>query len=498
MQQFISVFMGRMLWWSFFLLLCAGGFFSVFSENYFKHFDNILKRYKGTAVGAHERIFFREDSKLPYISYSLIFPKAGTQYDGLSNHKKLMKNGLAYITAQLLKKGTNELDAETFQKQLANYGTDLRVSVGRKSANISVTSLSWHAEKVWELFIKAASEPRFEVSELKLLKSQLTQSRALKLSHPASFISEIWINQVFKGSEKSSGSPSRGTLASIKNIQMEDVKRFYESRYKKGNPLLAVVGKFDRKLKETVKTSFKKNFAFFLEKEEELTDLKIKPFFFFLSHPETRQSQVVVGYPLFPYPKDNPRLAVAMGLANNVFGGDDMSSRLMSRLRVARGLTYGVSSSLSLSETDGFFSVSGSTGTETTGEFLRSILSLMERFEKEGILSLEELKKSKSVYKSGYFQSRETATKRLSQWISFVHFLKVDPSFIRHFTKIVSRISLEEVNVAIQNFIQTEKLQILVYGHPSVKSQLEDFKALFPLKEISFDEYFKEELQFLR
>ena len=196
---------------------------------------------------------------------------------------------------------------------------------------------------------------------------------------------------------------------------------------------MAVVGKFDQKLKEKVQASFEKNFIFSSDKKKKVTDFKDKSSFSFLSHSEAKQSKVIVGYSLFPYPRDNPRSAVAMGLANNIFGGDDMSSRLMSRLRAVRGLTYGVSSSLSLDETDGFFSVGGSTGTENTGEFLRSILSLMERFQKEGVLGHEELQRSKNVYKSNYFQSRETAAKRLSQWINFVHFLKIDPSFIKNF-----------------------------------------------------------------
>lgn len=497
MQQFISMFTYRMLYWSFFLLLCAGGFFSFFFGDGFRHIDTILKKYKKIGSGIHERIFFRQESKLPYISYNLIFSKAGTQYDEPLGNKKPVKNGLAYITAQLLKKGTGDLDAEIFQKQLANYGTALSISVGAKSASISISGLSWHAEKIWELFIKAASEPRFEISELELLKSQLTEARISKLSDPASFISEILVNQVFEGSGKHSGSPSKGTLMSLKNIQMEDVKRFYRSRYKQGNPLLAVVGKFDRKLKEKIQSSFEKHFVFFSDKEEQVTDFKDKSSFSFLSHSEAKQSHVIVGYSLFPYPRDNPKLAVAMELANNIFGGGDMSSRLMSRLRVIRGLTYGASSSLSLDETEGFFSMGGSTRTENTREFLRSMLSLMERFQKEGVLSREELQRSKNVYKSNYFHSRETAAKRLSQWINFVHFLKVDPSFIKNFAKIVNRISLKEVNSAIQKFIQTERLQILIYGHPSVKSQLKEFKTLFPLKEILFDEYFKEELNLL-
>ena len=56
-------------------------------------------------------------------------------------------------------------------------------------------------------------------------------------------------------------------------------------------------------------------------------------------------------------------------------------------------------------------------------------------------------------------------------------------------------LSLEEVNESIKKIIFTNSLQVVIYGHPSIESQLKAMDKPWPFKAIPFKEYYKEELE---
>ena len=449
------------------------------------------------------KVFSFKDTSLPFIKYDVLFPRAGADYSFEG------KSGLSALTAYLLDQGAGGLSSEQIHEELNQLGTELEVSLGRQTVQLSLEGLSWHKEKLFDLFKKILVSPHFKKEELEILKQQFS-ARRIKLLDKADFTAGYLMRKsLFKGAE---GESSYGDLISLAQINLEDIKLFYKKRYKEGNPIFMLVGNFDRAFENEFYSFAEQNFAYH-EEEPSIAQIKspVKAQFKLLSNDELIQSEVRLAYNLFPFLREDLRSFVAMKLASFILGGGGMNSRLHLELREKRGLTYGVYSSLNLGKFYGFFDISGATKNSSVKEFLEQVLLNLKKIKEEGV-NLEELDNVKQIVKMQYLQSIEIPEDKLSQIIYYNEYLGLDSEFLDNYLDTVDSISLEEVNGIFDKFIlfnetdslspissdseSTAFLQVLIYGNPSVQSQLEDLPGLPPLEVIPFKDYFKEELEF--
>ena len=465
-----------------FLLLIGGLVF----KGSFHHNKPALIDYNEVRTDSGLKILFLKDESLPYIQYKALFPKAGADYDFKN------KSGLSYLTAFLSEQGAGGFSSEVFQEKLNQLGTEMEIQVGRQTVEISLSGLSGHGKQLWNLFQKILVESHFQKEEMVLLRKQFLDKRLRKLDKPSSVALEVWRRSLFGGG--SVGEPIDGTLASLSKISLEDIKSFYKSRYLQGEPLLMVIGQYDRELKKSIISFFNDNFSYQGQKFEALSFPELKSEFRLLTKDNLVQAEVYLGYSVDPFPVDKPRKFLALQLANSVLGGNNMDSRLLVGLREKKGLTYSTNSSIDFGRLYGIFLLSGSTKTDSVREFLELTLVILKQFSEKGIHG-EELKRAKQTLKSRYLQRIETPEDRLSLLAYYTYYLGVDSRFLENYLSILDDISLSEVNQLIKEFILSKPLRVLIYGHSSLKSQLEGLEVLPPLQTISFENYFKEELR---
>ena len=448
----------------------------------------LSKQYKEVMTKSGLKVLFLEDNNLPYIQFALWFMKSGADYD----YKN--KSGLNAMTANLLDQGAGGLSSETIQENIDYYGASFAADTNRQFSKLVMSGLSWQAKSLWDIFLKITTEAHFEQKEFDLLKQQLLENRSQDLDDPESVVDEIWRRSLFKENSPV-GQPDYGTITSLKNITLEDVKEFFSDHYLKGQPILTIVGQFDDQLKKEILDSFESRFS--REQENKITtSTSKKPSFFkLLKKNDQVQSQILLGFQTLAFPKDNPRDSVALKLANTVLGGGGgLSNRLMIKLREEMGLTYGVWSALSLGRSYGLFQLGAATKTESTGLFLKETLILLKKFQEQGITQ-EELATVKLVLKSRYLNSIETPESRLDKIMYYHYYLGTKVSFVSDYSSIIDDISVEEINKVIAKYLTINNLSIVVYGDSSVREQLLQIKGLQPLEEISFEDYFAKELK---
>ena len=440
--------------------------------------------YKVVKVKSGLKALFLKDDSLPFIQFRVLFPKAGLDYDFSG------KSGLAKLTAFLLDQGAGDLNSEALQESLNQLGTELTVRVGRQMAGFSISGLSWHKEKLYDLFKKILISPHFESSELELLRKQFLSDRIKNLDR-ADFTADTLLRKtLFQGSLAESGN-----LVSLSQVSLEDVKTFYKEHYINGNPIFMVVGDFDQSLENSIKDFINENF-FYQEPDFVLDSISnMDSQITFVSNDNLVQSEIRVAYSLFPFPVKNPRQFLVFQLANSILGSGGMTSRLFYELREKRGLTYGIYSFASFGKYYGFFDISGATKTSSVKELLEQTLFILKKFKEEGV-SLEELNTAKQTLKIRHLRKIETPENRLYEQAYYSYYLGVESNFLDDYLKTVDDISLEEVNQGIKEFILSNPLKIIIYGHPSIQSQLEELKDFPPVQTVSFKEYFKEELDF--
>ena len=460
--------------------------------------------YKSHQTKSSLKVFSIKDESLPFIRYDMYLPTAGPDYSFEG------KSGLAALTAFLLDQGAGGLSSEQVQEELNQLGTELDISLGRQTLQISLSGLSWHKEKLFDLFKKIVTSPHLKEKELEILKEQFLTKRIRSLDRPSFVAGDFMKRTLFKGMV---GESSNGNLISLSKINLEDIKSFYKSQYKEGNPLFSLTGNFDSSFEKEFYNFVNESFSY-QEKEAikkpELASNKSQ--FQFLTREGLVQAEVRLSYFLFSFPKEDFKSVLSLRLANFILGGG-MSSRLYEELREKRGLTYSVYSSASLGLAYGLFTVSGSTKNSSVREFIEQTLLNLEKIKQEGV-SQEELDQAKNQLRVNHLKNIESPEDNLYQIIYYTEYLGLNPKTLKQYLEILDSISLEEVNAIFDKFILSHQsdrlkdmanpkenndkahLQVLVYGDPSIQFQLEGIEGLPPLETLSFEEDFKEELNF--
>ena len=441
-----------------------------------------LLQYEMKTVGAATVLFFK-DTHLPYITYDLMFPKGGADFSS--------KPGIAAVTGDLLDQGAGGLSSEEIQTKLNSYGTGLSLGLGRQSSSLSLSGLSQHGDKLWELFKKIIAEPHLDTKELEVLKKQYAVSRLEKFNSPSAIAMEVWRKGIF--ANHPFGEPRGGTIHSFKEISLKEIKEFYEKQYKKSAPIFTVVGKYDETLKKNILSFFKEHFNSEKSASPPASVQTTEPGkTLLITREDMVQSELIAGYALPPYPTSTPKKALALKLANNIFGGPLLNSRLMSHLREKLGLAYGVNSGFSFNRKYGLFILDGATKTESTGLFLKEALTLLETFREKGITA-EEFSESKSSLKGRFLKQMETMEDRANMFVYYHFQLGLKKTYLNDYMKQIDSISLDYTNQVVREFVFPDKLQIVIYGHPSVAAQLDKLNIPSP-QVIPFKEYFAEEL----
>ena len=351
--------------------------------------------------------------------------------------------------------------------------------------------------------------PHFKEQELEILRKQFLTRRKRSLDRPP-FVADDFMRQTLFGGG-SLAQASHGDLLSLSQINLEDIKSFYETHYKQGNPIFSITGHFDSSLEKEFSDFIDQNFRATPLKKSSLAMGHQEAQFQLLTKPGLIQAEVRLFYHLFPFPKEDFKSFLALHLANSILGGGGMTSRLHTEVREKRGLTYGVYSYPGLGKKYGLFEISGATQTASVKEFIEQVLFNLEKIKKEGV-SLEELNEAKNQARVNYLKNIETPENKLFRLLYYTEYLDLNPKTFDRYLEVLDSVSLEDVNRIFDKFVlsspsdrlkelakphsenQKARLQILVYGDPSLQSELEKIKTLSPLKVIRFEDHFKEDL----
>ena len=447
----------------------------------------IFKSYEEVVAPSGVKILFLKEKNLPYVYFSIWFLKAGSDYDPPN------KSGLNFITAHLLEQGAGGFSSEEIQDQLDYLGASFNAQTRHQYSRFSMSGLSWQEKKLWNIFFKIITEAHLEEGEFHHLKQRLIEARYSKLDDPDSVADEVWRQLLFPENSPA-GQPEEGTVTSLNQISLEDIKRFFKNHYVESRPIVTVVGQFSSSLKKEILASFEQVFT-----ESKLTNStnpmpKKASFFKLLKKKDQLQSQIRLGFQSLSFPEDQPRLSVALDLATLILGGGGLNNRLMNRLREEMGLTYGVWSFLSLGRSYGLFQLGAQTKTKNTVVFVEETLKILKQFQDQGVTDTE-LKMAKPMLKSRYLQRIDIPEKFLTELIYYRDYLGTSATFFEDYLSIIEDISLEEVNEAIKTYLKSENLSIFIYGDPSIEKKLLKIPDLPPLESLSFEDYFSKDLK---
>ncbi len=337
----------------------------------------------GVRIPAHQRRTLPNGTRLvllplhdvPLVAFEAVV-RGGSRLDPSD------RDGVAALTAELLKYGAGERNAYAFADAVEGAGGNFDVEVHSEAIHVHGQFLARDRALLLELLADVLQRPHLAADELdKLRKRRIESIRATKDSEPQSLIG-IYGRALLFG-DHPYGRPAGGGETSLAPIGRADVTRLYREHFGADRLTLIFAGDFDPdSLSEAVITAF----AGWRRAESALPSLP-KPErvrgrrLLLIDSPGSEQTYlwfanvgVARGYPL----------AAALQIANTAFGGK-FGSMLMQALRVETGLTYSVSSSFHRGSVPGEFAISSFTETASTARAIDIVLETLDALKHKGI-----------------------------------------------------------------------------------------------------------------
>jgi len=163
---------------------------------------------KAFTVPSNETYTLPNGMKVTLVPYGII-PKAAISLsvDAGEINEGTSRVGVASLTTDLMKEGTEKLSAQQVAEAAARMGSTLDVHAGKDQTKLGIDVLQEFAPDAVKLLADVAQHPRLPQSEIDRLKNDaLRQNRAAKFAATNNRVGEIPENPVRRSSLRDGGS----------------------------------------------------------------------------------------------------------------------------------------------------------------------------------------------------------------------------------------------------------------------------------------------------
>ncbi len=389
------------------------------------------------------KLWLMEEHSAPIVSISFYFDEAGFGFEPEE------KQGLSQMAAELLSYGTKAYPYETFHDLIETNALSMSFDSVYETFNGSLTFPKSNLKIAEEILKSALSEPLFELEHMKIVRNQMAEMIKIQDEKPEKVIYRELKKQLYGSHPKSR--QAIGKIDTISNISQQDLKDFINHNLKKNNLHIAIAGDISKQ--EAADLS---DFIFGdLKKSEEKKSLpELQPDYTFSQRNIKREMPQVISYFVAPGVKRLSPDFYALYIANEIFGGSGLSSRLNLTAREKEGLTYGAYSYLN-SQKDAPQLIGSFSSAQTNYERMQDILLMeWEKMSNDGVSQKEFETVQKSMLTS--FNLRFKSISDIAQMLSLMQKENLGIDFLKKRNTYVQAVTLEQVNAAAKKYFKTK------------------------------------------
>ncbi|GAC33673.1 M16 family metallopeptidase [Paraglaciecola polaris] len=378
----------------------------------------------------------------------------------------LNKAGLASLTAQMMNETTQGFTNEEMANQLALLGSSIRFDANGRYTTVRISSLTRNLDATLTLLNKKLFNPAFLENDFLRLKQRTVQSLQQQVKNPSVLASRA-VSELLFGENNRVSLPDSGTLQTLSNITLDDVKRYYQQYYSPAKANVVIVGDIEEKSLQTA-LSFLTSWP---ATEYDINDYAEfpkmgKPVIYLVDKPGAKQSVVSIFKPYLPYDATGEQFRSK--LMNFALGGV-FSSRINLNLREDKGYTYGASTNFVGGKTLGWFDASADLKQENTADGLREMLNEIGLYHEQG-MTQDELELMRNAFTQGDALEYETPSSKAG-FLRHLLTYDLDKSYRATQTDIIHNISKEELNTLAAKVLDPHSMQIVVVGDASIIRQ---------------------------
>ena len=371
------------------------------------------------------------------------------------------QDGLASVTAGMLRKGTKARTAQQFAADLDYIGGTFEADAGADFSSVSAEFLTKDVARGLDLFSDALLHPTFPQAEVEKLLAQSVDAVRGAKDDPQQVLGLYYYGYLY--GTHPYGRPSGGDEVSLQRIKRDAIAKFYETNYAPGNTLLAVAGEFNgAEMRKKLEDVFGGWPVRAVAAPPIAPDPPAKGKRLLLVDKDDA-TQTYFAFGNVGIARNDPD-RVAIRVVNTIFGGR-FTSDLNEALRVESGYTYGASSFFDARKAPGPFGIFSFTKNETTGPAIDLAVQVLQKLHKNGVTD-EQLKSAKSYIKGQYPPNIETS-RQLAQIIATHEFYGLGDDEINQLEARVDAVTPEMAKQVIQKHFPSESLVFVLIGKAS-------------------------------
>ncbi|HSU13114.1 pitrilysin family protein [Longimicrobium sp.] len=322
------------------------------------------------------RVVVVRQAALPIVSGRIIL-KSGAVYEPAE------KNGLAQLTATLLREGAEGITASELNTRMERLGAQFQTGAGYASASATVTALKPVFGEALALAARTVMHPTFPESEFNRVRTQAIAGYVQNQSTVEGLAFETFSRAVFQPTAAYSR-PSGGTRGTLEKLTLQDVQDWHRRTYAPSNAILLLVGDVtvpEARQFATQALGSWSGASVSLPAVQNLPQAPQGTRIILVDRPGSVQSGVFAGQAAIGY--GDPAYFPFTGLSQVLGGG--FRARMNSNLRERHGWTYGAFSGLNALQGTGTFFVSSSIRTNATDSAVAEIVREYRRIATEPV-----------------------------------------------------------------------------------------------------------------
>jgi len=417
-------------------------------------------------------IYGIESREIPLVTFEIVI-------DGGHWLDPIEKSGVSSLMTDLMMEGTANRTSAELEESIGLLGASIYMSSGNEQIRISASCLAKNFEATLALVEEILMEPRWDEQEYKRLKQALETRLKGSEANPTSVASNTFSKLVY-GDKHIMGISSRGTLETVGNITLDDLKSYYSDNLSASLAAVHVTGFID---KDRVVKSFES-----LDQRWEAKEIS-KPVYnmpensvagnlYFIDVPNSKQSVIMLGrLTLSGSDPDYPRL----DFANEILGGGS-SGQLMQILRIEKGYTYGAYSFIQKNREVSPFIAYSSVRSNATKSSMEIIVDLLENYSVDFTESDVETTQTKIL--KGNTRAYESMNAKLAIIRDISKYGK-SMKYVEEEQDVLMSMTLADFQSVIDTYLPEDQMTYVVVGDGA--SQLQEVNQLGKGQAIKLD-----------
>jgi zinc protease len=372
--------------------------------------------------------------------------------------------GLASLTADLLDEGTKKRNALEISNDLTAIGARMLVNSDWDASTASLLTLKRHLDKALDIYSDVLTNPAFSEEELQRARNRrLTTIKQQR--EDANVIANVVYSSLLYGRNHPYGHPQIGDESSLKAVNDQDVRKFYETYYRPNNAVLVVAGDITP---DTILPKLEQAFGGWKRADVPAVTIAEPPpqtrsAIYIVDRPGSAQSVISIGQ--VGVARNTPDYFPLLVL-NSILGGQFVS-RVNLNLREDKGYTYGARTVFDYRRGPGPFVASAGVFTNVTKESVAEFLKELKGIRGDLPVTARELEFAKQAIIRGYPRGFETPDQIANRVFDIALYGLPDDYFNRYIQQ-VRAVTIDDVKRVANRYIDPSKMAILVVGDRKV------------------------------